>query len=110
MDATTLPFVTALRRWGFLDDQQTRREDDVAVAKAASVTCLSLARMRRRCRILNDAYEGSEDKPDVRTSIAQTFGDLRELHAQLPSRLRGKSWILALEYYDGWTLDARKSA
>ena len=108
MDTTTLPFVTALRRWGLLD-QQTRREDD-AVAKAATVTCLSLARMRRRCRILNDAYEASEDKPDVRTNIAQTFGDLRELHAQLPSRLRGKSWILALEYYDGWTLEARKSA
>jgi hypothetical protein len=110
MDATKLPIlVPALRRWGLLD-QQTRREDDDAMAKAAAVTYLSLARVRRRCRILNDAYAAAENKPAVRMSIVQTLGHLRELHARLPARLREKSWILAIEYCNDWILEARKSA
>ncbi len=110
MNATRLPILAAALR-GWSADQQTRCEgDDDAVAKAASVTVLSLARVRRRCRILNDAYEAAENKPEGRMSIQKTVGHLRELHARLPSRLREKSWILTIEYYDGWILEARKSA
>lgn len=82
-------------------------------ADAASETSTlldSLARVRRRCRVLNGAYEAAEDKPEVLVRIQEELSRLRGLHARLPSPLRQRSWVLTLEYYNTWVLEARRSA
>jgi hypothetical protein len=106
VNTNRLVLTTALRRRGL----EKQKNGDEAVARAATVTFLSLARERRRCRVLNDAYEAAENKPEVRQSIEETVRHLRELHAMLPARLRKKSWITTIEYFDAWTLETRKSA
>ena len=81
--------------------------DDETIAGPTILTFESLVRMRKRCRTLNDAYDAAEDKTEVRTGIQTTVGHLRELHAQLPSQLRKKSWILTIEHFDNWTVEGR---
>ena|SRR5690348_6670310 len=112
MNTTRLPVLTTALRWRSLTlTPQTQRGcDDDAVPQAAIVTFISLARMRKRCRILNDAYEAAENKPEIRMSIEETVRHLRELHAMLPAWLKKKSWIMTIERYDSWALEARKSA
>lgn len=105
MNTNKLVLTAALRRRS-LDEQRRQGE----ATKAATVALLALARARKRCRILNDAYEAAENKPEVRLSIQESVRHLRELHTMLPARFRRKSWISTIEYYDSWTLEARKSA
>lgn len=107
MNTNRLVLTTAVRRRSLEED---KRNDCDEATKAVIVTFTSLASMRRRCRMLNDAYEAAENKPEVRMSIQQTVRRLRELHAMLPSRLQRKSWISTIEYYDSWSLEAKKSA
>ena len=75
-----------------------------------AVAIVPLCRMRRQCRTLNDAYEAAEDKPGARSSLQAALTQLRALHELLPFSLRGRSWVLTLEYHDDWTGEARQAA
>lgn len=62
----------------------------------------SLLRIHRQLRILDQSYMDAESKPQIQSAVEAKLNELHAIHNLLPTDLRDKSWILALQGYSAW--------